>query len=91
MARADFAEAVASMGLRYLDYSVSVEESVGVEESSLMEMLGRSTRQFGPRLHPPQRLGLGLRALAREADLGEAEGPRGHTCSGDRRGCALAA
>ena len=38
------------MGLRYLDYSVSVEESVGVEESSLMEMLG-------PRLHPPQRLG----------------------------------
>ena len=53
MARADFAEAAASMGLRYLDYSVSMEESVGVEESSLMEMLG-------PRLHPPQRLGLGL-------------------------------
>ena len=46
MARADFAEAAASMGMRYLDYSVSVEESVGVEESSLMEMLGRSTRQF---------------------------------------------
>jgi len=78
MARADFAEAAASMGLRYLDYSVSVEES------SLMEMLG-------PRLHPPQRLGLGLRALPREADLGEAEGPRGHMCRGDRRGCALAA
>ena len=65
-------------GLRYLDYNVSMEES------SLMEMLG-------PRLHPPQRLGLGLRALPREADLGEAEGPRGHTCRGDRRGCALAA
>ena len=84
MARADFAEAAASMGMRYLDYSVSMEESVGVEESSLMEMPG-------PRLHPPQRLGLGLRALPREADLGEAEGPRSHTCRGDRRGCALAA